>query len=59
MTQLLLKLFVKDHSQTDSPKVRAAIGKLSGAVGIVCNLLLFAGKLNVPQSKHSLTSGIY
>lgn len=47
MTQLLLKLFVKDHSQTDSPKVRAAIGKLSGAVGIVCNLLLFAGKLIV------------
>ena len=45
MTQLLLQLFVKNNNQTDSPKVRAAIGKLSGAVGIVCNLLLFAGKL--------------
>ena len=47
MTQLLLRLFVKDHTKTDSPKIRAAIGKLSGAVGIVCNLLLFAGKLIV------------
>ena len=47
MTRLLLKLFVKDYAQTDQPKVRTAIGKLSGVVGIVCNLLLFAGKLVV------------
>ena len=47
MTRLLLKLFVKDFSKTDNPKVRAAIGKLSGVVGILCNLLLFAGKLAV------------
>ena len=45
MTNLLLRLFVKDADNTDSPKVRAAIGTLSGLVGIVCNLLLFAGKL--------------
>ena len=45
MTRLLLKLFVKDFAKSDDPKVRAAIGKLSGAVGILCNLLLFAGKL--------------
>ena len=31
----------------DTPKDRARIGKLSGAVGIVCNLLLFLGKLAV------------
>ena len=47
MTRLLLKLFVKDFAKTDDPKTRAAVGKLSGAVGIVCNLLLFAGKLIV------------
>ena len=47
MTPLLLKLFVKDFTKTDDPKIRTAIGKLSGAVGIVCNLLLFAGKLAV------------
>lgn len=45
MTQLLLRLFVKDHGNTDDPKVRAAYGKLAGVVGIICNLLLFAGKL--------------
>ncbi len=47
MTQLLLKLFVKDHKNTADPKVRSAYGKLAGLVGILCNLLLFAGKLLV------------
>ena len=47
MTNLLLRLFVKDADNTDSPKVRAAIGTLSGLVGIVCNVLLFAFKLLV------------
>ena len=39
MTQLLLRLFVKDSNN------RAAVGRLSGAVGIGCNVLLFAAKL--------------
>lgn len=47
MTQMLLRLFVKDADNTESPKVRSAYGKLSGIVGILCNLLLFAGKLIV------------
>ena len=42
MTALLMRLFAKD---ADSPKGRARVGRLSGIVGIVCNLLLFAGKL--------------
>lgn len=41
MTKLLLKLFVKP----DHPDKRGAVGKLSGFVGIVCNLILVAGKL--------------
>ena len=45
MTSLLLRLFVKNHDDTENPVVRGAYGKLAGAVGIVCNLLLFAGKL--------------
>lgn len=45
MTKLLLRFFVKNHQDRSSPKVRAACGKLAGAVGIVCNLLLFAAKL--------------
>ena len=44
MTDLLPRLFIRDHENTASPKVRAAYGTLSGIVGIVVNLLLFAGK---------------
>ena len=45
MTDFLLRRFVKDHTRTDLPRVRTAIGTLSGWVGITCNLLLFAVKL--------------
>ncbi len=47
MTKLLLRLFVKNSQQTQEPRVRAAIGRLSGAVGILCNVLLFLEKLLV------------
>ena len=47
MTQLLLRLFVKNYRQTEQPAVRSAIGKMSGVVGIICNLLLFGFKLAV------------
>ena len=45
MTKLLLRWFVKDYENKDSQKVRAGVGRLSGITGILCNLLLFAGKL--------------
>lgn len=45
MTEFLLRIFVKNYRNTDDPAVRRAIGKLAGAVGILCNLLLFAGKI--------------
>ena len=45
MTELLLRIFVKDHRSVHQPAVRSAIGSLSGAVGIGCNLLLFTVKL--------------
>ena len=46
MTKLLLKLFVKDYENRQSvPKVRSAVGKLSGGVGIACNILLCVMKL--------------
>ena len=47
MTNLLLRLFVKDYQNTDSSSVRSAIGSLSGTVGICCNVLLFLMKLMV------------
>jgi len=55
MTALLLKTFVKNHTRTTDPAVRAAIGKLSGAVGIVCNVLLFLGKLAVGTLSGSMS----
>ena len=36
-----------DLSRPNDPKTRAAAGKLSGIVGVLCNLLLFGGKLAV------------
>ena len=47
MYNWLLSLFVKNSSDFEDPKVRSAIGKFSGRVGIFCNLLLFAMKLAV------------
>lgn len=47
MTDLLLRLFVRNYKNTDDPLVRGAYGKLAGIVGIVCNLLLCAGKMMV------------
>ncbi len=47
MTKLLLRLFVKNYNDGRLPAVRAAVGALSGAVGICCNVLLCALKLLV------------
>ena len=47
MGRLLIKLFVKDADDVDSPRVRAAYGTLAGAVGIVLNILLAVGKIVV------------
>lgn len=45
MTKLLLKWFVRNWENPQDPAVRASVGKLAGTAGIVCNLLLFFGKL--------------
>ena len=44
MTQLLLRIFVKDYQQTKDPQVRQRYGLLSGITGIILNLLLSGGK---------------
>lgn len=44
MTNLLIRLLIKNHQNTQDTQVRAAYGKLSGWVGIICNTLLCAGK---------------
>lgn len=55
MTELLLKTFVKDYQHIEEAKVRTAYGVLASLVGIVCNLLLFAGKLAVGLVLHSVS----
>ena len=47
MTALLCRLFIKDRDNVSNPKVRGAYGALSSIVGIILNLILFAGKLTV------------
>ncbi len=45
MTTLLLKTFIKNHTDTEKQSVRTAYGKLAGIVGIVCNIILFTAKI--------------
>ena len=45
MTNFLLRCFVPDYQNTADPAVREKYGNLAGIVGIICNVLLFAGKL--------------
>ena len=45
MTQLLIRLFIRDSDDTRDPAVRTAYGNLASLVGMACNLLLCIGKL--------------
>lgn len=44
MTTFLIRLFIKDYENVKSQRVRQRYGQLGGAVGIVCNLVLFIAK---------------
>lgn len=45
MITALAKIFIKDCDNTSDSKVREGYGMLTGVMGIILNLLLFAGKL--------------
>lgn len=47
MTQLLIKCFIKNHTETKLPSVREAYGHLGSIVGILANMLLCATKISV------------
>ena len=47
MSALLTRLFIKNYKDVKNPAVRAAYGTLSGIVGIIVNILLFAAKFTV------------
>jgi len=44
MLEILSRLFIKNRENTSDPNVREAYGTLASIVGIVLNVLLFAGK---------------
>lgn len=44
MQNWLVKKFIKDYENTQDINVRASYGKLSGKIGILCNVFLFIGK---------------
>lgn len=45
MTNLLIKLFIRNSKDTSNPQVRERYGKLSGIVGIATNMILFLIKI--------------
>ena len=45
MTDLLIRIFIKDHKDNQKAEVRSAYAFLSGAVGITVNILLFISKI--------------
>lgn len=45
MTELLIRLFIRDKDNVQDPAVRQQYGTLSGLTGICLNILLFLGKL--------------
>ena len=47
MFHFFLRLVVKDGQDIQQLQVRSKIGKLSGVVGIICNLILAGSKLAV------------
>ncbi len=47
MTNILVRLFIKDYQNTEDHKIREQYGKLAGLTGIITNFLLFAMKVTV------------
>lgn len=45
MTDLLVKLFIKDYKNTNDSKVRIKYGNFASVTGIVCNVLLCISKM--------------
>ena len=54
MTKFLIKLFIKDED-TNTQRGRELYGRLAGAVGIICNLLLSVMKLIIGSISNSVS----
>lgn len=54
MTKLLVKLFIKDSENINSPEVRSRYGILSGIVGVITNVILCTAKFIVGSMTGSI-----
>lgn len=55
LTEILVKLFIRDYENIENPKVRTNYGILSSLVGIACNVLLFLTKLFIGMLINSIS----
>lgn len=54
MTDLIIKLFVKDYQDTENPRVRERYGSVAGIVGIASNIVLFIIKIIIGLTFNSI-----
>ena len=55
MTDFLVRIFIKDHTEIERVSVRTAYGVLASGIGILCNMLLFVVKWTVGYCLHSIS----
>jgi len=55
MTDIFVKLFVKNSNEINNPVVRQKYGTLSSIVGIICNLILFGLKYLIGTLANSIS----
>lgn len=55
MTELLVRIFIKNKEDVKNSSVRSAYGFLSSIVGILCNVMLFAVKLTAGLLMNSIS----
>lgn len=55
MTEMLVRIFVKNHNEIGNPIVRQKYGTLSSIVGIICNLVLFGLKYLIGTLANSIS----
>lgn len=54
MTDLIVKLFIKNNKDIEKTEVRTAYGVVAGIVGVICNLILFVMKLIIGMFLNSV-----
>ena len=57
LSELIVKIFIKDSKSPEKPEVRLAYGVLAGWGGVIVNIILFSVKfaVDLAQYRHSLT----